>query len=121
MPDYIYKCADCGKTMTENFRADDPDIEIPMECSDCGGEMLLQRNVAIVSTKELGHLCWLPNRFLKGGGRCERVFSCAYPEKASCQAVHAEIVELEHKAERYSHNIIQIGRTIRDLEKNYKK
>lgn len=38
-----------------------------------------------------------------------------------CQAVHTEILDLERKAERYSHSIIEIGKTIRNLEKCYEK
>jgi len=44
----------------------------------------------IVSSKELGTNCWLPNRFIKGS-RCAQVMSCTYPEKKSCCAVQAEV------------------------------
>lgn len=46
---------------------------------------------AIVSSKELGTNCWLPRRFIENSDRCDRVWTCSYPEKQTCQAVKAEI------------------------------
>ncbi len=60
----------------------------------------LSENTAIVSSKELGTKCWLPNRFIQNGSRCDRVYLCNYPEKKTCQAVHAEIAYLEHEKNR---------------------
>lgn len=55
---------------------------------------------AIVSSRELGTNCWLPARFL--GGRCARVMTCSYPEKAKCKAVETEI---EYLTAHYSGEI----------------
>lgn len=46
---------------------------------------------AIVSSKELGTNCWLPQRFIETSERCQRWDRCKYPEKARCKARQAEI------------------------------
>lgn len=47
-------------------------------------------HTAIVTLEELGTNCWLAIRFT-GGGRCQRVMDCTYPERKTCKAVQAEI------------------------------
>ena len=64
---------------------------------------------AIVNSSELGTDCWLPQRFVRGG-RCQRIESCKYPEKKTCEAVQAELDYLARK-------IIQIGQTAVEQQK----
>ncbi len=56
-------------------------------------------NTAIVSSKELGTNCWSPKRVI-GGGRCDRVMVCDYPDKKDCQAVASEVAYLYQKVDR---------------------
>jgi len=72
---------------------------------------------AEVSSKELGTNCWLPCRFVKEDGRCDRIHTCSYPEKKRCEAVKAEIGALLQQQRRLTQNIVNIGQTIRKLEK----
>lgn len=76
----------------------------------------LSPGTAVVSLKELGTNCWLPCRFIKDNGRCDRIFTCSYPEKKRCEAVRAEIAALLQQQRRLTNNIITIGQTIRTLE-----
>ena len=65
---------------------------------------------ATVSSRELGTNCWHPCRFIKDNGRCDRVWTCSYPEKKTCQAVNAEIqhdMEEQTRLIRLYHNIDQ--------------
>lgn len=52
-------------------------------------------NCAIVTISELGTNCWHPCRFIQEDGRCPRVWACSYPEKKTCQAIHAEIKHIK--------------------------
>jgi len=75
----------------------------------------LSENTAIVSSKELGTNCWLAGCFIEGDGRCCRVFLCNYPEKKTCQAVHAEITYLRNEQERLDTVKSNIGNRIVEL------
>ena len=57
-------------------------------------------NCAIVTISELGTNCWHPCRFIQEDGRCSRVWTCSYPEKKTCQAVHAEIAQIKVEQKR---------------------
>jgi len=63
----------------------------------------------IISSKELGANCWLPQR-ITGGQRCDRVYTCAYPERNLCKAVDAEIQHLHQKQSSLitTHSNIQV-------------
>ena len=76
---------------------------------------------AIVNSKELGTNCWSPCRFIRDDGRCERVFTCSYPEKATCQAIDAEVCYLVGKQAQLLVSYANIDRTIRDLQKMVEK
>ena len=76
---------------------------------------------AIVSIEELGTNCWLPKRFIRDNGRCDRVFTCKYPEKETCQAVHAEIAHLKQEQVRLMNQSIQIDHTVEKLAEMLKK
>lgn len=54
---------------------------------------------AITSFQELGKNCWLPARFC-AGAECQRVQTCKYPEKATCEAVKTEIGRLTEKSKQ---------------------
>lgn len=69
---------------------------------------------AIVSSKELGTNCWLARRFIEGT-RCDRLYVCKYPERKTCQAVHAEIAHLKQEQVRLMNQSIQIDRNIEIL------
>ncbi len=60
--------------------------------------------VKIVSSKELGN-CWSAIRFC--GGRCDKVFTCKYPEKATCLAVPSEKAHIE---EKYKQRLADVNR-----------
>ena len=77
--------------------------------------------MAIVSSKELGTNCWLPKRFISEDGHCDRVFTCKYPERETCQAVHAEIAHLKKEQVRLVNQSIQIDRTVEMLAEMLKK
>lgn len=81
----------------------------------------LSPGTAVVSSKELGTNCWLPCRFVKDDGRCNRIFTCSYPEKKRCEAVKAEITALQQQQFRLATNIVNIGHTIRTLENMLEK
>lgn len=51
-------------------------------------------NSVIVNSKDLGTSCWLTGRFCPGV-RCNRVYECKYPEKATCKAIDAERAHLD--------------------------
>ena len=70
---------------------------------------------AIVSLKELGTNCWRACRFIKEDGRCHMVFTCSYPEKKTCQAVHAEISYLKAEQSRLARVSGNIDCTIERL------
>jgi len=57
-------------------------------------------NCAEVTMAELGTNCWHPCRFIQDDGRCDRVWSCSYPEKKRCQAVNAEIRHITEQQAR---------------------
>lgn len=76
---------------------------------------------AIVRSKELGTNCWLAKRFVKEGSRCDRVFTCKYPERKTCQAVHAEIAHLKQEQVRLINQSIQIDHTVEMLAEMLKK
>ena len=76
---------------------------------------------AVVSLKELGTNCWHPCRFIKDDGRCDRVFTCKYPERKTCQAVNAEIAHLKKAQVRLINQSIQIDRTVEKLAEMLKK
>lgn len=57
-------------------------------------------NCAVVTTSELGTNCWHPCRFIQDDGRCPRVWTCSYPEKKSCQAIHVEIAHIKGEQRR---------------------
>lgn len=57
-------------------------------------------NCAVVTASELGTSCWQPCRFIQKDGRCPRVWTCSYPEKKTCQAVHAEIAHIKGEQKR---------------------
>ena len=70
---------------------------------------------AIVKFSELGMNCWLPKRFIEGGGRCDRIFTCSYPEKKKCQAINAEVRYLMEEQTRLITVYRNIDRTIKRL------
>jgi hypothetical protein len=72
---------------------------------------------ASVTLEELGTNCWHPCRFIKNDGRCARVYTCSYPEKKKCEAVHAEILYLEQQQLRLLGSVMTIGHTIEGLRK----
>lgn len=74
----------------------------------------LGKNIAIVSSKELGTNCWLPKRFLKGE-RCDWVWLCKYPERKTCQAVPAEIAHLNQEKERLAAVSINLDKRLEKL------
>ena len=76
---------------------------------------------ANVSSKELGTNCWTPCRFIKDDGRCDRVFTCKYPEKKTCHAIQAEIEYLNKDKYKLANQIIQRDLTIEMLQKTLKK
>ena len=76
---------------------------------------------AVVSLKELGTNCWHPCRFIKDNGRCERLYVCKYPERKTCQAVHAEIAHLKQEQVRLINQSIQIDHTVKTLAEMLKK
>ncbi len=61
--------------------------------------MVLQlgKHRAIVESGELGTNCWHPRRFVKEGSRCDRIWTCNYPEKCRCMAIHAEIRHMKNE------------------------
>jgi len=69
---------------------------------------------AMVSSGELGLRCWLPKRFIPES-RCDRVWRCKYPEKATCQAVHSEIAYLNQEKKRLAAVSINIDRRVEEL------
>jgi len=75
---------------------------------------------AVVSSKELGTNCWLPKRFILGE-RCDRIWTCSYPEKKTCQAIHTEISCLaqkqEHLLQVHSNIDIRVKELLEMLEK----
>ncbi len=60
----------------------------------------LSENTAIVTVQELGTNCWHPCRFIRDDGRCSRVWACSYPERKTCQAIHAEIAYIKGEQRR---------------------
>ena len=74
----------------------------------------LGKNIAIVSSKELGTNCMLPKRFIPGE-RCNRLWLCNYPEKKTCQAVHAEIAHLNQEKKRLVAVSINLDKRIEEL------
>jgi len=60
----------------------------------------LSENTAVVTVKELGTNCWHPCRFIQDDGRCPRVWTCSYPERKTCQAIHAEIAHFKGEQRR---------------------
>jgi len=56
---------------------------------------------AIVKSSELGTNCWHPCRFIQDDGRCCRIWTCSYPERKTCQAIHAEIAHLKVQQRRF--------------------
>jgi len=76
---------------------------------------------AVVSSKELGTNCWLAKRFVKEGSRCDRLYVCKYPERKTCQAVHAEIAHLKQEQVRLINQSVQIDRTVEKLAEMLKK
>ena len=60
----------------------------------------LGKGCAVVKSSELGTNCWLPRRFVKDGSRCDRIWTCSYPEKSSCMAIHAEIRHIQEEQKR---------------------
>ena len=75
----------------------------------------VSENMASVTRGELGTNCWMPKRFFAGGHRCDRVFTCSYPEKKRCQAVLTEIYDLKKIQVRYSMAIANIDNTVEKL------
>jgi len=57
-------------------------------------------NCAVVTSAELGTNCWHPCQFIQDDGRCPRVWTCSYPEKKACQAIHAEITQIKVEQKR---------------------
>ena len=78
-------------------------------------------STASVSVKELGTNCWHPCRFIKDDGRCDRLYVCKYPERKTCQAVHAEIAHLKQEQVRLINTSIRIDHTIEMLAEMLKK
>lgn len=70
---------------------------------------------AIVNSKELGTNCWKACRFIKDDGRCDRVWSCSYPEKERCQAIEAEITYLRGEQNRLHATFTNIHNRINEL------
>ena len=81
----------------------------------------LAPGMAVVSSEELGTNCWLPRRFVTEGSRCERVFTCTYPEKHRCQAVTAEIRHLRQEQLRLVKVYINVSKTMRMLRNMLQK
>ena len=79
------------------------------------------RKTAIVRSGELGTNCWHPRRFVTDGPRCERLFTCSYPEKSRCQAVNAELRHLRQEQLRLVHVYVNIGRTMKTLQNMVEK
>ncbi len=77
--------------------------------------------VAIISSSELGTKCWLPRRFVEDGQRCAKLYVCIYPERKTCQAVHAEITHLKKTQVRLMNTSIQIDHTIETLAEMLQK
>lgn len=57
----------------------------------------LGKHCAVVKLSELGTNCWHPKRFVKNGSRCDRIWTCSYPEKGRCMAIHAEIRHMRNE------------------------
>lgn len=76
---------------------------------------------AVISLSELGTNCWLPRRFVGDGQRCDRIYTCDYPEKKNCQAIHAEIVYLLNRKIALAKTSIEIDNTIEKLNEMVKK
>lgn len=70
---------------------------------------------AIIKVSELGTNCWLPKRFIEGGSRCDRIFTCSYPEKKKCQAINAEVRHLMEEQTRLITVYHNIDNTIKML------
>lgn len=81
----------------------------------------LGSGMAIVNFSELGTNCWHPCRFIRDDGRCDRVYTCNYPEKKKCQAVHAEIRRLKEHQANLATIYENVDNTIEALEKMVKK
>ena len=81
----------------------------------------LGKRTAVVTLKELGTNCWHPCRFIKDDGRCDRLYVCKYPERKTCQAVHAEIAHLKKEQVRLINQSVQIDRTVEMLAEMLKK
>ena len=81
----------------------------------------LGKRTAVVTLKELGTNCWLAKRFVKEGSRCDRLYVCKYPERKTCQAVHAEIAHLKKEQVRLMNQSIQIDHTVEKLTEMLKK
>jgi len=66
---------------------------------------------AIVDSKSLGTNCWSLKRFC--GGRCDKVMTCNYPEKHTCEAVKSEILYLENRREEL---VAEFGKRLEQLQ-----
>jgi len=81
----------------------------------------LGNHAALVEAKELGTDCWQPRRFVKEGSRCDRVWTCTYPEKHRCEAVHGEIRHLRNEQLRLVSVSSNIDMRIEELAAMTKK
>ena len=78
-------------------------------------------NTASVIVEELGTNCWHPCRFIQDDGRCFRVWTCSYPEKQTCQAIHAEIVHIKDEQRRLIQVSFNLDERVEQLSAMLKK
>jgi len=82
---------------------------------------LLGPRMGVVSVKELGTNCWLPRRFVTDGTRCSHIWTCSYPEKKICQAIHVEIAYFAQEQARLARVICNLDIRIKELAKMLEK
>jgi len=78
-------------------------------------------NCAEVTVAELGTNCWHPCRFIQDDGRCCRIWTCSYPEKKTCQAIHAEIAHIKGEQKRLIVVHTNLGLCIKELSQMLEK
>lgn len=80
---------------------------------------ILRVKYAIVTSIRLGTNCWLPVRFCEGG-ECQRVHTCKYPEKKTCEAVKTEILRMKNRRIQNYRNVVEtnkgLSKSIEELE-----
>jgi len=76
---------------------------------------------AVVEASELGTNCWHPCRFIQEDGRCCRIWTCSYPEKKTCQAIHAEIAHTKVEQRRLIQVISTLDERVKKLFGRLKK